>query len=469
MDTTPATLFVTGQGSNETYPGTRVFVFEDYPQRIIIAIIAGFVVLIGAPGNALVILAVVLSRRLRSPTYWFVLNLACADFVTTLCLPFNMVSLVSRDGWPLPHWVCAAVSGIILSCLGSSMMTLALIAYNRWYLLSQSTAKFQKLYTRRNIIIMIAISWMYPFLLSNIPSIAGIGRLGYSEKYKTCTQDTSNPRNAEINGLIAGLGVAAPLAVVIVAIYIRIFIFVTRHNKKMESVKKGAASIGAQRSGDDRQSHSNPISRATSTMTLDSMRYQGNELKDIQSPSITQDNRLPSIIVQPESDVLDTTTLEPNDSATRAGATAVADQGKEEKSSIDDKCALKDKPASFNETVVVPASSPTEKSLQEKTPQSTKRKLLALNKQDVKLTKKMALIVLAFFLCFLPITLATFINTSDPFIPWASVITTLNSCLNPLIYARTIPVFRRVVKSIILRRFTDIPEPIPCIQRMRAK
>ncbi|XP_030830297.1 C5a anaphylatoxin chemotactic receptor 1-like [Strongylocentrotus purpuratus] len=110
---------------------TDLFVFEDYNQRIAIAIILCIIFIVGAIGNTLVITAVGLSRKLRSSTNWLVVNLGCSDLLTCLSLPFNVVALLSRDGWPLPGWICAANSAVILVCLGASVMTLALIAYNR--------------------------------------------------------------------------------------------------------------------------------------------------------------------------------------------------------------------------------------------------------------------------------------------------------------------------------------------------
>ena len=68
-------------------------VLQDYTQRVIVATVLAVVFIVGIVGNALVILAVTLSRRLRSPTYWFVVNLAVTDFVTCIFIPFQIVAL----------------------------------------------------------------------------------------------------------------------------------------------------------------------------------------------------------------------------------------------------------------------------------------------------------------------------------------------------------------------------------------
>ena len=180
-------LATAGPAGNST-AGYTHFVFEDYTQRIILSVALGFVSITGVIGNTLVIAAVVFSRKLRSVTNGFVVNLACADLLTCLSLPFNMVAMLSRNGWPLPGWICAVASAISLVCIAASVDTLALIAYNRWYLLTQPRANFQRLYKRRNILLMVFCAWLYPLMLVLVPHFAGLGRLGYSAKYKSCTQ-----------------------------------------------------------------------------------------------------------------------------------------------------------------------------------------------------------------------------------------------------------------------------------------
>ncbi|XP_030850971.1 octopamine receptor 1-like [Strongylocentrotus purpuratus] len=117
---------------------TDLWVFENYNQRIAIATILCLVFIVGSIGNTLVITAVVLSRELRSSTNWFVVNLGCSDLLTCLCLPFYAVAMLSRDGWPLPGWICVANAAMVMICMGASVMTLALIAFNRWYLLTNT-------------------------------------------------------------------------------------------------------------------------------------------------------------------------------------------------------------------------------------------------------------------------------------------------------------------------------------------
>ena len=80
-----------------------------------------------------------------------------------------------------------------------------------------------------------------------------------------------------------------------------------------------------------------------------------------------------------------------------------------------------------------------------------------LNRHHVSVTKKLAIVVLAFLICLiLPFGISIAVPTSDAGIPWTAMMMTINSCVNPIIYARTMPVFRHVMGCIIRCHFKNI-------------
>ncbi|XP_033634244.1 rhodopsin, GQ-coupled-like [Asterias rubens] len=91
------------------------------------------------------------------------------------------------------------------------------------------------IYTPKKITAMLVLTWLYPALVCSLPFF-GIGKWGYSDKYKTCTQDTS----AESSDLFSSLGSAFifPIQLIILFVcYFKIYRHVTGHMKKM--VEKG--------------------------------------------------------------------------------------------------------------------------------------------------------------------------------------------------------------------------------------
>ena len=351
-----------------------LYVLEDYTQRVISSLILAIVFLVGIPGNTLVILAVTLSRRLRSPTYWFVVNLAVTDLITCIFIPFQMVALLSQQGWPLPEWICAVCAGVTLICLTSSTTSLALIAFNRWYLITKPLGSFQKMFQMKNSIFIIACACLYSVLLVVVPPLVGIGAIGYTYQYKTCTFVDDAPRSA-IYSVMLWLGMFILPTIPIVTFYSLIYRFVRRHT--LSSVSITMTSHG--------------VSSASQVSVVMPESEHG-------SPSSTQND------------------------------------------------------ASSSTTLAHPST-------------------MGSTRDQINITKKLAIIVCTFFACFIPIMICLLFMsaTSARAYAWIVLLVFINSCLNPLIYARTIPAFRGVMWCILRCRYADIPEPIGLIRRFRLK
>ncbi|XP_071480894.1 beta-3 adrenergic receptor-like [Diadema antillarum] len=419
--------------TNETEDSNGLFVFDDYNQRIVMAACMIAVAVTGTVGNSLVILAVALSRKLQSATNCFVVNLAFADLITCLSLPFGTVALLSKGGWPLPGWICAVTAAIGFICLGASVMTLALIAYNRWYLLTKLKSDFQRVYTKRNIILMVIMAWLYPFILVVVPHFAGLGKLGYSKEYKTCTQDTSLP-TSELYSLFAGVFAIIPVFTAIVIIYIRIFRFVTQQSKKMSAVMTATPACSSRPvhvTIETSSSSGTPLTEGTST---------GDSSRECKSHSD-----------QAEADT-DIQHHQVTTCSTTEGAS------NESKTSVND---ISGTGRTTSQRIPESKGGKTNTKQQRSVTKSPRQ----LNRYHVTVTKRLSVVVLAFFVCLLPFGISVCIPPSDPGIPWTGLLLTVNSCVNPLIYARTMPMFRDVMACLLRCRFRQIPEPVGFIRR----
>ena len=444
----------TAEPAGNSTAGNPYFVFEDYTQRTIIVVILCFVFIAGVTGNTLVIAAVVLSRKLRSVTNFFVVNLACADLLLCLSLPFNMVAMLSRNGWPLPGWVCAVTSAISLVCLGASIDTLALIAYNRWYLLTQPRVNFQRLYKRRNILLMVFCAWLYPLMLVLIPHFAGLGRLGYSAKYKTCTQDTSLPYS-DYYSLLAGAGTIIPVFISIAVMYAKIYRFVSEQNKKLTAISQSEMPRSVNNKNDG-------VTIEMSSSSLTGQNTDSTALDDEPGAVLDPGNN-PTDVLKASSDRDNEVALESLEVSVPPVSIAVA-----KRATSDDNDTLQIK-AKLEDTTQ--QNEPGHSSLSAKNVALDQRKSpkksapSQLNRHHVTVTKKLAIVVLAFLICLLPFGISVAVPPSDPGIPWTGLMVTFNSCINPIIYARTMPVFREVMGCIIRCRFRSIPDPTDCIRR----
>nr|XP_054755867.1 rhodopsin, GQ-coupled-like [Lytechinus pictus] len=202
-----------------------------YYHRVIVASVLILLILIGLLGNTIVIITVVAAKKLRTTTNILVVNLAFADLMTCICIPFNVVALLSQTNeYPLPDFICATISGVTTSCICCSASTLAAIAVVRWYVITRSVRGQQGIHTAKKITLVVAILWIGSAASMVIPPFLGIGTLGYSEFYSLCFTTDTNPFEV-CYAIIQGVSIVIVLAVTMV-FYFLILYHILQHNKR---------------------------------------------------------------------------------------------------------------------------------------------------------------------------------------------------------------------------------------------
>ncbi|PIK49846.1 putative 5-hydroxytryptamine receptor 4-like [Apostichopus japonicus] len=221
-----------GSGQFEPSPKEWEFKFDDERQRIILACIFCLIAFIGTFGNSLVVLAVLFSRKLRTTTNVFVVSLAAADLLTCVFLPFNVVSILSFEEWPIHDCICVIAAVVMYTCVGCSVYTLAAIALNRYTLITRSLHVYRRFFSTPKTIFMVAITWLLPLFYSLIPVMFGLGELGYDSKYSTCTHKTSHPLSDYYSIVQAVVIYPVPLAIITLC-YASVFMYVRNHAKSI--------------------------------------------------------------------------------------------------------------------------------------------------------------------------------------------------------------------------------------------
>ncbi|XP_074681413.1 C3a anaphylatoxin chemotactic receptor [Strix aluco] len=94
--------------------------------------IAVFIIIfiIGVPGNGLVIWVAGLKMKRSVNIVWF-LNLAMADFMCCLSLPFSIVHLILHEHWPYGWFLCKVIPSIIIFTMFASIFLLVAISIDR--------------------------------------------------------------------------------------------------------------------------------------------------------------------------------------------------------------------------------------------------------------------------------------------------------------------------------------------------
>ncbi|XP_038045098.1 melatonin receptor type 1B-B-like [Patiria miniata] len=209
-------------------------VYRCYYERQIFASVLILTSIFGFVGNVMVLITVSLSRKLRTVTNVFVVTLSISDLISCVFLPWQVVAVLSEDGWPLPqaYWICQLTSVMLTIGNNCTINMLALIAVNRWIGVTKSRATTCRVYTCRNIACMVAFSVIIPIFVSVILPLIGIGEMGYEPLYSSCSWVKDNPYSFVQNIVIGVLHFPIQFTV-ICACYVSIFRYVLKSSRRV--------------------------------------------------------------------------------------------------------------------------------------------------------------------------------------------------------------------------------------------
>ncbi|XP_072163536.1 melatonin receptor type 1B-A-like [Diadema setosum] len=213
-----------------------IAVYPNQGQAITIATLFIIVGSIGMVANSLVLVAVSLSRKLQTQTNAFVVNLSISDFLTCFALPFHAVGILSSDGWPLSNIMCRFVAALTITTPICSVLTLAMIAVNRYTLITKSKKTYQKMYRLGIVAILVAVTWLVPVFTLVVPQLTNLGGLGYDEFYKICKWDVDLSK-IPIFQSIASLTFLIATGVITFC-YISIYLHVRKHIEGMKAKRQ---------------------------------------------------------------------------------------------------------------------------------------------------------------------------------------------------------------------------------------
>uniref|UniRef100_UPI0037E934EC C5a anaphylatoxin chemotactic receptor 1 n=1 Tax=Semicossyphus pulcher TaxID=241346 RepID=UPI0037E934EC len=162
-------------------PGTLIP--EIQPIQIAALVFYSLVVLVGVPGNALVVWVTGFCMPCSVTSIWF-LNLALADLLCCLSIPMLMVPLAHDDHWHFGPLGCTLVKGLFYLVMYSSILQLVLISVDRWLLVSRPVWCQNKRRPKKAIFMCIVI-WCLA-LIGSIPQFVYTQEIKVSDNKREC-------------------------------------------------------------------------------------------------------------------------------------------------------------------------------------------------------------------------------------------------------------------------------------------
>lgn len=137
-------------------------------------------------GNVLVIYVIHKDSRLRSITNVFIESLAFSDIcMATLKMPFWVLS-VRKGRWVLGDAFCPWSAALMFTFGVCSILTMALIAVNRYFKVVRN-AIYRKFFANRRIAIGYCLVMWFVAILLATPPLYGWGSMRYHAYFSVCT------------------------------------------------------------------------------------------------------------------------------------------------------------------------------------------------------------------------------------------------------------------------------------------
>lgn len=147
--------------------------------------VISMIIVTGVTGNLLVFLAVKTSKKLQTISNVFVVNLSTVNLLFVVgVLPFHIYTNLNKQSGLNPT-VCKIIGLADYTLTGTAILTITLIAYNRYRLVGDYH-EYRKHFSPKRVGVMLAVIWLLPMLCLLPPLLEVWGKFGYVEQLSTC-------------------------------------------------------------------------------------------------------------------------------------------------------------------------------------------------------------------------------------------------------------------------------------------
>ena len=200
-------------------------------EKIAIGIVLGIIIFCSIAGNTLVCVAILTDRTLRKTSNFFYISLACADaLVAAMVMTFAVANDI-QGYWVFGQTYCDIWLSSDVMCSTSSILNICAISMDR-YLHIRNPYHYDRIMTTKRTLLCIAALWVLSALISFLPIQLGWHQTEdhnpwVGDKF-LCLMEL-NPIYAISSSIISFY---VP-CVIMIAIYIRLYLFARRHVKSI--------------------------------------------------------------------------------------------------------------------------------------------------------------------------------------------------------------------------------------------
>ncbi|CAH3143123.1 unnamed protein product [Porites lobata] len=209
------------------------------PVKITEAAILVCLIILAFVGNVLVCIAVFKTAHLRTIPNVFITNLAVSDILMAIvCMPISLHVLISGK-WPFSSSVCD-MHGFFMFTFGIvSQVNVSVIAVNRYFALCRPF-ECKAIFTKINVLFMIAILWILPSVAS-VPPLVGWGYYAFHPGKAFCIYPFHV--NLIYTTIVQLLFIAFPMGLVVFS-YTNCILAVRSSNRQIAEMADDPTSVG---------------------------------------------------------------------------------------------------------------------------------------------------------------------------------------------------------------------------------
>ncbi|KAM3957795.1 uncharacterized protein ACR2FA_008522 [Aphomia sociella] len=402
-------------GSDEALAAVELF--KNYPEGLLkfATVCCVLFMLVGIPGNIITIVALARCKKVRNATALFIINLSISDLL--FCC-FNLPlagSTFWTESWIHGRTLCRLFPMVRYALVAVSLFTILAITINRYIMISHPLL-YPRLYTKMNLILMMAVIWIFSFGALFTTWFEVWGRFSLEPSIGSCTIVPDKHGKSPKKYLFIFAFLLPGLAIIIC--YARIFWIVKKVGKKSR------ASI-----------------RLRPRPTTEIIPTEVQSRDNVETENRPASLNLPNKLYTQRINCLCTFSSE--NSSCSGGESYTQDEYNRKMSSSNNRFK------SSNETIRKIKVAFTN------TRQPVAPKPLLPTRKDKKLRTMIMAIMLAFGLCHLPISVTKiFLEfTPHPVLKIISyILLYLTTCINPIIYVVMSNEYRQAYKNLITCR-----------------
>ena len=212
--------------------------------RAQVALESGVLVLIATTalsGNALLLLAIIRNRSLRTTTNALILCLALSDIASAaLHMPLSLIPLMTGrwitaiNQYDVKHFACKLQATLVASLIAFSLHMMAATAVNRYTRVLKPDL-CRKMFSKKSVAVFAVIDYVLMLVLFTWPSAAGSARYTFDPRRCSCFLTFYDVGASEIVARIYTAVNMGGSLVIMAYCYARVFREIRRHQRSVAS------------------------------------------------------------------------------------------------------------------------------------------------------------------------------------------------------------------------------------------